>query len=196
MTSLEDLLPSLQGVIPASIATCARDGTPNISYLSQVHYVDPRHVAFCCRLFHKTRRNLEENPRATIMVVDPVSMHSHRVLVRFARSETQGPLFDRLSAQAEAVTSHAGMNETFWLRSADVYEVLRLEPIDGDLVEDPPPDGAQARQHDALRLRSLRAISQSLARAPNLDGLLSSLLTGLDYQLGFAHCASARSAAP
>ncbi len=62
----------------------------------------------------------------------------------------------------------------------------KFEPVSGDLVEDPLPDVVQAGQLDALRLRSLRAISQSLARAPDLDGLLSTLLTGLDHQLGFA----------
>ena len=34
----------LDGGIPAVVATCAPDGTPNITYVSQVHLVDAQHV--------------------------------------------------------------------------------------------------------------------------------------------------------
>ena len=38
--SLEDIRSCLEGVIPSVLATCARDGTPNVTYVSQVHFVD------------------------------------------------------------------------------------------------------------------------------------------------------------
>lgn len=39
--TLHSIRPALEGAVPAVIATCARDGTPNVSYISEVHYVDP-----------------------------------------------------------------------------------------------------------------------------------------------------------
>lgn len=33
---IEDLWPCLQGMIPAALSTCAPDGTPNITFISQI----------------------------------------------------------------------------------------------------------------------------------------------------------------
>lgn len=43
--ALSELRHCFEGAIPSVIATCAPDGTPNVAYLSQVHYVDDAHVA-------------------------------------------------------------------------------------------------------------------------------------------------------
>jgi hypothetical protein len=37
---LDDLQRCFQGIIPAIVATCALDGTPNVTYLSHVYYLD------------------------------------------------------------------------------------------------------------------------------------------------------------
>ena len=59
---LESLDRCFHGIIPGVIATTDRDGVPNVSYISQVHYIDARHVALSCQFFNKTRQNLDVNP--------------------------------------------------------------------------------------------------------------------------------------
>jgi hypothetical protein len=44
---------------------------PNITYLSRVRMVDGEPVALSNQFFSKTARNLVENPRASVLVVDP-----------------------------------------------------------------------------------------------------------------------------
>ena len=56
------------GQIPGVIATCSQQGVPNATYVSQVHYVDPLHVALSFQFFNKTRENILANPVVAIMV--------------------------------------------------------------------------------------------------------------------------------
>ena len=63
---LSELTPCFQGIIPSFIATSDAHGVPNVTYLSQVYFVDEHHVALSCQFFNKTRRNLDENPYACV----------------------------------------------------------------------------------------------------------------------------------
>ena len=42
---LESIRDCLRAGLPAPMATCAPDGTPHISYISQVRYLDRERVA-------------------------------------------------------------------------------------------------------------------------------------------------------
>ncbi|MDO9007174.1 MAG: pyridoxamine 5'-phosphate oxidase family protein, partial [Thiobacillus sp.] len=48
--------------MPAVVATAAPDGTPNVAYVSQVHFVDAQHVALSFQFFSKTRENVLAHP--------------------------------------------------------------------------------------------------------------------------------------
>ena len=50
--SVDSIRAALDGAIPAVVATCAADGVPNVSYVSQVYYVDPQHVALSYQFFN------------------------------------------------------------------------------------------------------------------------------------------------
>jgi adenylate cyclase len=185
---LDQLERCFHGIVPGAIATCDAEGTPNISYLSQVQYVDPEHVALSCQFFNKTRRNLDEHPLASLELCDPVTLESYRLRVRFVRSETSGPLFDAMAARIDAIASHSGMAGVFRLRSADVCRVLSiearpsfLEPADRAVEAPLPPDGP------LTELRALQVVSERINRAADLDTLLGDALAALDEVFGFGH---------
>jgi adenylate cyclase len=189
--ALADLSHCLQGIVPALIATCSKDGEPNITYLSQVQYVDPRHVALSCQFFNKTKSNASENPYATVTFYDPVTFEAWRMELRYDHEETDGPLFDCMSLRIDVIASHTGMAGVFKLRSADVYEVLSLERVEGYLL---PPDPVLDRTMPPAitggprtELRGVQVVSERIARARDLDGMLASTLLALDELLGFSH---------
>lgn len=47
----EEMISALQGALPSALATVDENGTPNISYISQVFYVDDDHVALSNQFF-------------------------------------------------------------------------------------------------------------------------------------------------
>ena len=127
--SLSDIASCFEGIVPAEIATAAADGTPNVTHLSRVHMVDDDHVALSNQFFSKTTRNLAENPRACVVVIDPITYDSYKMVLQYERTERRGALFDRLRRDIDAIAALTGMQDVFKLRSADVYRVLTLDAV-------------------------------------------------------------------
>jgi hypothetical protein len=187
---LEDLAHCFQGVVPSIIATCSRDGEPNVTYLSQVRLLDEKHVALSCQFFNKTKRNTLENPYASVIVYDPITFESWHLKLRYDHAETSGPLFDEMAMRIEVIASHTGMTGVFKLISADVYEVLAFERDEGFLLPpDPVLDAGPAvlASGPLTEIRGLQTVSARIARAGDLDELLCGTLQVLDELFGFAH---------
>jgi adenylate cyclase len=186
--ALETFWPCLQGIIPAAMSTCSRDGTPNITFVSQVTYVDATHVAISFQFFNKTHRNVREHPLACAMIVDPRTLQAYRLALRFDHSEATGPLFESMSLQLQAIASYEGMSDVFRLRAADVYEVLAIERVDGlTSLPDPAPADRTTPLFVDRDLVSLRIIAERLSRAELLSDLLETALQLLKEHFGFAH---------
>jgi adenylate cyclase len=126
---LESIRACFQGVIPSALATCSADGTPNISYMSIVQYVESERVALSRQFLNKTRANLDENPWAQVRVVDPKTMQEFQLDLQYVHTDTEGPIFDAMRANLEAIASQTGMGDVFRLRGVDVHRVVRSEPV-------------------------------------------------------------------
>ncbi len=187
--TLKSLDRCFQGIVPSFIATCDKQGEPNVTYLSQIHYLDERHVALSCQFFNKTKRNVTENPFATVNFYDPVSFETWRMCLRFDHAETTGALFDAMAMRIQVIASHTGMAGVFRLISADVYEVLSLEKVEGFLLPaEPGSEPATVPTGGPLtELRGLQSVTERIARATDLDSLLGGTLRTLDELLGFSH---------
>ena len=85
--ALGDIRACFEGAIPAIIATSDAQGVPNVAYISQVYYVDERHVALSFQFFNKTRQNILANPHATVLLVHPVTGQFFRATIRYLRTE-------------------------------------------------------------------------------------------------------------
>jgi adenylate cyclase len=185
---LEDLWACFQGMIPAALSTCALDGTPNISFVSQVYYVDSAHIAISHQFFNKTHRNVRENLLACVMMLDPRTLQAYRLGLRFDHAESSGPLFDSMSLQLQAIASHAGMADVFRLRAADVYDVLRIERVEGFThLPAPPPSELPSRLFVPDDLEVLRLCAERLNRSESLNDLFDTGLLVLAKLLGFGH---------
>ncbi|WP_298235433.1 GAF domain-containing protein [uncultured Azohydromonas sp.] len=176
---LTPLRNCFEGAVPSVLATCSPDGVPNVTYLSQVQYVDERHVALTFQFFNKTRRNILANPWAMLKVVDPFSGHGWRLRVRYLRTETSGALFESMKAKLAGIASHTGMAEVFRLLGADVYEVLQVEALPS-----PAPAPVPALADHLPRLRRACAL---LDASRDLDELLDNTLSALERECGIEH---------
>ena len=122
-----DIRPVLENGVPAVMVTCSADGVPNVTVISQVYPIDEAHVALSFQFFSKTIRNVRENPRAYVCVSDIEGSAHWELQLEFQHSETEGPVFDAMDMQIEAIASATGMSGIFKLRAADIYRVLSVE---------------------------------------------------------------------
>jgi len=84
------------------VATASRDGTPNVSIKGSLRLLDEEHLVFADINSRKTRKNLEENPRAAVMVYEDASRRGYMIrgtTERFA----SGPLYDQTAAGIKKV---------------------------------------------------------------------------------------------
>jgi adenylate cyclase len=188
MMRLADLSRCFQGVNPSVVTTSDGRGVPNVTYVSHVYFMDDRHVALSCQFFNKTRRNLDENPRALVEVMDPLTFQTWRLRLRFVRSEKSGPLFDSMAMRIQAIASHTGMSGIFRLIAADVFEVERFDKVEGFLTA-PADDPCETTSVEGFRseVRGLQYISERISRAESLETLLDAVLESLDRYFGFEH---------
>ncbi|MHB0972880.1 MAG: GAF domain-containing protein [Thiobacillus sp.] len=176
--TLESLRSCLDGAIPAVVATCAQDGTPNVAYASQVHYVDAGHVALSYQFFSKTRENVLAHPYAQVQVVEPGSFRHFRLKLHYQRTETEGPLFEYMKAQLAGIAAQTRMDKVFMLRGADIYRVLDIESVDPHIPPAPLPSDA---------LLGLRRALDLLGDATDLSDLADRALAALTPGFGIRH---------
>ena len=184
---LARLARCFEGAVPSVIATADAAGVPNVTYLSCVRMVDDERVALSNQFLSKTARNLAENPRASVLIIDPATFDEYRLTLVYERTERRGPVFDRLRADVEHAAAMHGMQEVFRLRSADVYRVERIDPL---LTRTARPDAAPPVHRPAgpaERLHGLVELTARLRRCTDPDVLVEVAVRGLGELLGYHH---------
>jgi adenylate cyclase len=177
--SLDAIRGCFEGAVPALLASCAPDGTPNITYVSQVHYVDREHVALTFQFFNKTRQNILANPQATVFMADIETGGRYLLRLQYLRTEASGPLFESMKAKLAGIASHTGMSGIFRLQGSDVYRVLAVERLPGTPLPLKPP------RYNAMS--ALRQIAQRLSAASDLRLLLDDALAALEEHMDVRH---------
>ena len=135
----------------------------------------------------KTSRNLATNPRASLLLMDPVTHDEFRLSLVYERTERRGPVFERLRADVDVLAALSDMSDVFRLRAADVFRVTAIEQNpphpSGSLPTDTPPDRVASPELAGLR-RNSPATSPV---HPTSTCWSTTALEGLERLLGYRH---------
>jgi adenylate cyclase len=176
---LESIRACFEGLIPSLVASCGPDGTPNVTYVSQVHFVDGEHVALTYQFFNKTRRNVLATRRATAFVGDTTVGTRYLMKMEYLRTEESGPTFESMKARLAGIASHSGMSGVFRLLGADVYRVLEVEAVPGPSLRPP------ARRYAPMS--AVRQIAGRIAGTCEMGTLFDDALAALEQFLDMRH---------
>jgi adenylate cyclase len=125
-------------------------------------------------------RNLAENPRASVLLIDPVNYDQYRATLVYERTERRGAIFDRLREDVDAVAAVTGMQDVFKLRAADIYRVTDLERISGGAP-------LSHRRASPAGSEALGELTARLSRCGDLDAIVTTTVNGLAELFGFEH---------
>jgi adenylate cyclase len=176
---IEPLRDCFEGYVPSILATTDPDGMPNVSLLSQVHYVDSRRVALSYQFFNKTRRNILSTRAASVVVIDPATMAQFRMELDYEETQTSGPLFESMKAKLAGIASHTGMHGVFKLLGADIFRVTAVEMLPGERLQVCPGE--------SNLLPATRRVCAELSRCRDLNELCDRTLAALQQHLGIEH---------
>lgn len=95
--AVQDFLPGKL----AWVATASRDGLPNVTPKGTLKLLDDQHVVFADLFSLKTRKNLEENTKVAVTVVDTTTLKGYQ-LKGTAEVLSSGPLVDKTSEELKA----------------------------------------------------------------------------------------------
>ncbi|MBL8480563.1 MAG: GAF domain-containing protein [Rhodocyclaceae bacterium] len=175
---IASLRECLDGAIPATIATCDPDGTPNVAFLSQVQFVDDEHVALSYQFFNRTRRNVLANPQVTVLIASHLTMAQFRLSLHYLHTETAGPLFEQMKAKLAGIASHTGMSGIFRLLGADIYRITDIQALPGPQLPPPPQQNL---------LPAMRRVLARIDECADLERLLPLVLGCLEKEFGIRH---------
>jgi hypothetical protein len=177
--ALESILSCFRGVIPSPFATCSPDGVPNVTYMSIVHYVDSDRVALSRQFFNKTRANLDANPASQVRLVDPETLEQYELDLEYLHTESDGPAFEAMRADLDAIASQTGASGIFRLRGIDIHRVLRCAR-----VGEPAGEAPGRAERDVVR--PLDEFTRRLAVCADYEAATRVALQALDDLFDFS----------
>lgn len=163
--------------IPSGLATCSKAGVPNVTYISKVHLIDDEHVGLSYQFFNKTKKNIAENPYASLLQIDIFGVQ-YRLSMRYERTEFDGPIFDKIKTKLDAVASMSGMSDIFQLKGVDIYHVT-----DWQCMETNVPVSTPCRIET---FEDLNAVTRAISACDQLSTLLDTTLLKL-HELGYSN---------
>jgi adenylate cyclase len=181
MRPLHDIEACFQGVIPSYISTCSKDGEPNVTGVSIVHLLSPTRVGVSCQFMNKTLRNLRENPKAQIAVLEPTTLAEYLLELDFEGLVEGGPVFDKMSAQLDGIASQSGMAGTFALSGVVEFAVRSWQKTGPETQEESP------RRAGGDPMEQLERVSAVIEAATDLEALLDQTFSVLAERLGLRH---------
>ncbi|MFP7296268.1 hypothetical protein [Neobacillus niacini] len=117
---------ALECVFPCYITTVPQNGISSNISLSQVCYIDERHIALPIQTANKSSKIVLEDPIIYAEVVDPETLRNWNLELKYLSTVEQGPIFDKMAGKLAAMFSLVGMEDLFYLEGAEIYEVLAV----------------------------------------------------------------------
>ena len=126
MVKFSDELRALFEVAVIGVATCSADGIPNVIAISDARILDDDTIAISNQFMNKTAKNLAENPRISVLLIDFPGIRTVQLRGRLERMEDSGPIFEEMSRRIDAIDTEFNLGGLFKLRAAGIVKIHEI----------------------------------------------------------------------
>lgn len=122
MVMTEEMMDAIEKDNLVFLATATVDGTPNVVPIGFARSIDNETILIVDNFMNKSRKNLEDNPKAALVVRDASKApYQFKGTVEIVES---GKYFDQAVDWATSVMSQLSPKAAVLLKVEDVYSVL------------------------------------------------------------------------
>ncbi len=108
---------------PIPVATADSDGKPNVVFITFLKVVDDETIYIADNFLNKTRANLDENPRVSIVTYDSENKKSFQIKGR-VEIMTDGPVYEDVAAWVHAKSKAMSVKSAVVVHVEEVYNAL------------------------------------------------------------------------
>ena len=116
----DEVLKAVEKTMPTCIASASSDGIPNIVYVTYIKAVDNETLVVADNKFEKTRKNLDENPRLSVVVLDPDTKKAYQIKCR-SECVTGGDRYNQVVDWVHINHPQMTPKAAFYLKVDEVY---------------------------------------------------------------------------
>lgn len=118
---------AMDGLIPLVVGTADAEGIPNITFMSQLYYVDEQHAALSYQFMNKTWRNIRQNPFFTVFITNPEEFSMWKLELKFLEEKQEGPVFEEMEMQLLALATPQHIQYNF--HSALICKIVSFKQV-------------------------------------------------------------------
>ena len=118
-----DVKETLEKQKPAPIATASADGTPNVVYVGFLKILDDETIMIADNFFYKTAKNLEENPKVSILCYNTDTNKSFQIKGS-AEIYKKGERYDEMTKWVLGVNNKLPAKAAVVVKVEEVYNAM------------------------------------------------------------------------
>lgn len=115
-----EVIETLRKQKPTPIATSSLQGVPNVVYVGSIKILDDENIMIADNFFNKTLRNLEENPRISILCWDAENKRSYQIKGS-VKVHISGAKFDEMRAWIHSTRPELPAKSCVMVEVEEVY---------------------------------------------------------------------------
>ena len=118
-----DVRETLEKQNPVPISTASPDGVPNVVFVGLMKILDDETIMIADNFFYKTAKNLEENPKISVLCYDSDTKKSFQIKGSVTVHKS-GPTYDEMAEWVHSINKKLPAKSAVIVKIEEIYNAM------------------------------------------------------------------------